>query len=240
VAAWVRYFDGTVDDARVYDRALSAAEVANLAVRPPRVRYDLSEGAGASTADLGTVGDTGHLDRRQPGGHTGTALTLADDVTNGDVDAAARAVHTDASFSVSAWVNLSGSAGVAGSRTAVSQAGTTVSGFFLQYRSGADRWAFVASTSDTNAGAAGSADVVTPAGRPPPTAGCTWWASTTRPRTRSSCTSTASPRGRRRTPPPGTRRASWRSRRRCWCWPYHRPGGPPRSAAGPQVPNLAG
>ncbi|MEU8797132.1 LamG-like jellyroll fold domain-containing protein [Spirillospora sp. NPDC048819] len=64
--------------------------------------------------------------------------------TNGPV------VDSSQSFSVSAWVNPA-SVGGPGSQTAVSQDGTSSSGFRLQYDGPADKWAF------TMQGAAGSA-----------------------------------------------------------------------------------
>ncbi len=151
------YFDGTVDEVRVYNRALSGTEIATLATDPPRVRYPFSEGTGTSTAGSGTVADTATLGSSVTwagtgGGHTGDAVRFSDDVTNGYVDGSTAAVHTDASFSVAAWVYLDPNAGTTSNRTAVSQPGSAESGFYLQVRSDGN-WSFTMPPTDDNLGA---------------------------------------------------------------------------------------
>ncbi len=47
--AGTRWFMGAMDDARVYDRALSAAEIAALAGAPPAHTITATAGAGGST-----------------------------------------------------------------------------------------------------------------------------------------------------------------------------------------------
>jgi hypothetical protein len=61
-------------------------------------------------------------------------------------------LHTDQSFTVSAWVRLTGSALPTRPMTAVSQLGTNTSGFFLGYRGGTSggTWSFAMPGADTN------------------------------------------------------------------------------------------
>ncbi len=162
--AEAEYFDGMVDDVRVYGRALSAAEAAALARDPARVHWSFSEGTGTSTADTGSAADTGTLAggaswAGPAGGHTGDAVAFGGTGGNGYVDGAGPAVHTDADFSVSAWVYLDPAAGLDADRVAVSQAGSTVSGFSLQFWAATGGWAFALPGADSDP-AADAPDVV--------------------------------------------------------------------------------
>ena len=145
--AWGGYFNGEVDDVRVYNRALSATEIANLADDGPMVEWDFSESSGTTTADAGYEADTGTLGSAASfvAGHVGNAVSMSNS-SNGYVVGNTSAVRTDKSFSVSAWVYLN-SSGTGVARTAVAQAGTNSSAFILKYDSGGG-WAFTAPQSD--------------------------------------------------------------------------------------------
>jgi hypothetical protein len=145
--AWSGYFNGKVDDVRIYNRALSATEIANLAQNGPMVQWDFSESSGSTTVDAGSVGDTGTLGSAASfvAGHAGNAISMSNS-SNGYVVGATSAVDTSKSFSVAAWVYLN-SFGTGVARTAVAQAGTTSSAFILKYDSGGS-WAFTAAESD--------------------------------------------------------------------------------------------
>jgi hypothetical protein len=78
-------------------------------------------------------------------GKLGGAVSL--NGTTASVRTPRAAVRTDASFTVTAWVNPSSTGGY---RTAVSQDGSRASGFFLQYSAGDDRWAFAMTAADAD------------------------------------------------------------------------------------------
>ncbi|MCW2637726.1 MAG: hypothetical protein JWP76_32, partial [Dactylosporangium sp.] len=82
-------------------------------------------------------------------GRTGGALSL--DGTSGYASAPRPVLRTDASFTVTAWVNLTDTGHFA---TAVSQDGVHGSGFYLQYSRGDNRWAFSMITGDADNAAA--------------------------------------------------------------------------------------
>lgn len=142
---------GWIDEVRVYDRALSPAEVADLlnggGVGPADSSWSFTETGGA-TVSSGRRPFVNWLDgaAQTPAGHDGHAALF-----NGTTSWAwaAQDVHTNRSFTAMAWVRLDGK-GVAGSGGAVlSQQATTASGFVLQYQNSGDSWAFLLPTSDT-------------------------------------------------------------------------------------------
>lgn len=116
----------------------------------PSTSWRLDDGAGSTAADssgavnLGTLAGAGAT--WSTAGRSGGALSF--DGTSGYVQAAGPAVTTGSSFTVAAWAKLA-STGV--NRTIVSQDGTTVSGFYLQYRAGDDRWCMTMLASDADA-----------------------------------------------------------------------------------------
>jgi hypothetical protein len=138
----VDYFAGLVDEVRTFDRALSAAAVA--------ASYHLTDHLVAAYPLDGTADDVagGHPLALAGGaavtaaGYSGSALTLS-----GSAAASTAAlVDTSASFSVAAWVNLSGTTGF---HTVASQDGSQGSGFYLQYSGADNAWAFAMLGSDT-------------------------------------------------------------------------------------------
>ena len=146
--AWAGHFNGKVDDVRVYNRALSAAQIADLAQDKPINQWDFSEAAGSTTADSGTTGNTGTLGSAASftAGHTGNAVTMSNDA-NGYVQGATMGVSTNKSFSVSSWAYLSSSSTAGTVRAMVSQPGTNTSGFLFGV--GTDnKWRFSLPQSD--------------------------------------------------------------------------------------------
>ena len=120
-------------------------------VRPvtfPVGDWPLDDAAGTLAADVSgdnhpatATGGTGWT-----AGRVGGAATL--NGTTGSLGTAVPVLRTDLSFTVAAWVRLSGSS--AGNYTAVSQDGTRNSGFMLRYDAAVARWAFEMYTTDTD------------------------------------------------------------------------------------------
>ena len=146
-SSWSRTWSGSIDDVRLYDRALTGSDVGQL-YRTPTLRWDFDEASGTVAAD-----GSGN---RNPGMLRGGAAFTASGYTGSGVDLAggtrevagpAAAVRTDTSFSVSAWAYLSSATGT---QTVVSQDGNLVSGFRLYY-TGA-KWHFAMPASDVGAG----------------------------------------------------------------------------------------
>ncbi|HEX2130963.1 MAG TPA: LamG-like jellyroll fold domain-containing protein [Actinophytocola sp.] len=99
--------------------------------------YPFSEGSGTTTADA--VGDADGTFVGSPTwteGHQGSGLQFDG---GSSVDTGASLLDTTGNYSVAAWVKLDSRGGFA---TAVSQDGTSDSGFFLQYSGADDRFAF--------------------------------------------------------------------------------------------------
>lgn len=146
------FWPGAIDDVRVYQRALSAAEAATLGNGLPVTDWEFPEGSGATTADEGSGDNAGALlggATWTTAGHGGDAISF--DGSTGRVAAPGPIVATNTSFSVAAWVYLTAKSV---NRTAVGQDGSVIGGFFLQYDAGSDRWAFTMHTSDST-GASG-------------------------------------------------------------------------------------
>jgi hypothetical protein len=120
-AARASYFNGGIDDVRVFRRALNDAEIAKL--YGPQTHWDMD--AVSSTQ----VDQSGNL-------NTGTALGGVSFSSNGinldgttdRVVGVTSGVHTNRSFAVAALISQSS---VAGTRTIVSQPGTNASAFTL-------------------------------------------------------------------------------------------------------------
>jgi len=145
-AAGKWFWSGAVDDVRMYSTALSATDIAALAngtTGGPTTKWAFDENSGTSTADV-----SGNVNRGTFGsgaswtsGHSGTAVAL-NYTSNGYVSGSARAVHTNQSFTVSAWVWLNTAAVSDGNHhVAVSESGTNAEGFALEYSTSAGgRW----------------------------------------------------------------------------------------------------
>ncbi len=99
------FWPGAVDDVRVFDRALSAKEVAALANRR-QGRWTLDEGAGTAAADSS---GNGRVAVRAGGtswsvGRFGGGMTF--DGSSGHLATSGPVVNTSTTFTVSAWVRF--------------------------------------------------------------------------------------------------------------------------------------
>ncbi|MFI6317216.1 LamG-like jellyroll fold domain-containing protein [Nonomuraea sp. NPDC050556] len=120
----------------------------------PRALWRLDEPAGSSTLAATVRDGTTAVTAAPVGGATlgvdgqvGTALR--GDGTSGYAETAAGVVDSSQSYAVSAWARLANVNAFAG---VVSQEGSAVSAFNLQYVKSANRWAFSVSSSDSVAG----------------------------------------------------------------------------------------
>ncbi|MBL7253247.1 LamG domain-containing protein [Paractinoplanes lichenicola] len=138
---WREPWPGRIESVLAYRRALPAAEVAGLYTDNPTGVFHLQENSGTTSRDGSGNGNTLTLSAAATWtalGHNGPALSF-DGTANSFASGATTAVDTTASFSVMAWVFPTSTSG-SGSRTAVSQDGNQLSGFFLQTKN--NRWAF--------------------------------------------------------------------------------------------------
>jgi signal peptidase I len=145
--AYSGYFPGRLDDVQVFDHALAAADAVAVYGAKPALRWEFEEGSGTTTADYSGSGNGGNLTGTPAwttGGHTGKAITF--DGVDDRVSTTTPPIRTNLSFTVSAWAYL----GATGDyRTVVSQDGTSIGGFFLEYDFGVNRWAMSMYTSDS-------------------------------------------------------------------------------------------
>jgi hypothetical protein len=126
------FFPGAIDDVAVYNRTLFAAEIAGLAGRDLSLvhewRFDEPSGSNAADAvgarDGTLLGGAGHVP-----GRTGNAVHF--DGAGGAVRTSGLDLHTDESFTVSAWVYLDRRSEPVSQYTAVSADGSTTSKFRL-------------------------------------------------------------------------------------------------------------
>jgi hypothetical protein len=141
---------GSVDDVRVYDRALSTEEIHDLATTPAVEEefLPLDEGAGTTAADVS--GSYRHATLSGGAswapGRVGAGAVQFDG--SGALATAGPVVRTDSSFTVTALVMPDVLDGAA--RTAVSQDGNRAGGFYLQYRGDTGRWTFMLVDSDND------------------------------------------------------------------------------------------
>ncbi|NUR49503.1 MAG: LamG domain-containing protein [Hamadaea sp.] len=153
--AYTGYWKGSIDDAQLYDRIITALEVHDLVSAPTEEQFlPLDEGAGTTAVDI-----SGNLRSVQLG--TGASWTSGADVigrgtavglngtSNGVVTAGRPVVRTDQSFMVSAQVKLDAAAATGtGTVTALSQDGPLSSGFTLGYNRATKGWTFGLSAAD--------------------------------------------------------------------------------------------
>ncbi|MFD1084442.1 LamG-like jellyroll fold domain-containing protein [Micromonospora andamanensis] len=128
---------GIVDDVRVYDRLLTAREIADLANLPalPEAQFPLDDRLGATTVDVAArhhVATFG-TGTSQVAGRVGAGAVDFDGGTGGALTTPGPVVRTDNSFTVAAWVKPDADS-YNTTRTVVSQHGQFASGLNLQYR----------------------------------------------------------------------------------------------------------
>lgn len=143
----VNYWPGELDEIQVYDRAIFAEELQAVADKAALAGvWHLEETTGTAAAESSGTGNTATLGAGASwtDGLQGNGIGFNGSST-GFAGTTRPAVRTDRSFTVAAWVRLD----AAGSYvTAVSQDGAQASGFFLQYESSLDRWAFGMTSKD--------------------------------------------------------------------------------------------
>jgi hypothetical protein len=146
--AWTDYWPGQVDEVRLWQRVVYPDEIAKVANGPALVgQWDLDEGAGATAGDA-----TGYHPAALSGGYGWTTGYNGQGAVHfGGGNAAAvtggQVVHTDASFSVAAWVRLADNTSYRG---VLSEDGTTDSGFQLQYSPACTCWEAVLPDTNTS------------------------------------------------------------------------------------------
>lgn len=158
------FFPGQIDDVQLFDRALSGPEVSDLYRSRPIVegRWMLDNASGSpavSPDDLPTAADRHPLNLGSGAGidvsgsnnMVGTGGLTLDGTSNGYASTTASPIHTNTSFTVSAWVK---GARPTSPRTVLSQAGTKNSAFAVRYvpdpddPENAGRWQLDMATTD--------------------------------------------------------------------------------------------
>nr|WP_078949879.1 LamG-like jellyroll fold domain-containing protein [Streptomyces sp. CFMR 7] len=153
------FFPGTIDDVRIFDRAVTTAEAGLLhqgqdpnSGRPARAVFPLDEAAGTTQVTGAAVEQPltfhgGVISGAR--GVAGAALTL--DGTSGYAATDRPVLNTARSYAVSAWAKLP-TGTITGNRTVASQSGTYYSPFYLSYEAGEDTWSLRTSLEDVRAG----------------------------------------------------------------------------------------
>ncbi|MFI7150159.1 LamG-like jellyroll fold domain-containing protein [Nonomuraea sp. NPDC050022] len=147
----VNYWPGSLDEVRVYDRALTLDEIHDLAGSPAteEVFLPLDEGTGTTAQDvsgnyrLGTLGAAASWTT----GKVGTGAVMFGGGTE-TLSTTGPALRTDAGFTVTAWVKLDADDGQV--RTVLSQDAVQGSGFQLRYDGGKRKWSFALPQSATD------------------------------------------------------------------------------------------
>jgi hypothetical protein len=141
------WFAGAIDEVQAYGGVLTAADIAQLVAQaktPIKSAWKFDDGAGASVADSAGTRPLTQSNATWVAGKTGNALKF--NGTTAFAAAAGAVVDTAASYSVAAWVRLDS---LTGARTAVSQDGTNVSAFWLQFSQGlGNKFAFIIHSAD--------------------------------------------------------------------------------------------
>ncbi len=148
-------FQHRSDDAASYDAPATAADSSGNN-RPggysgptdgPSTWYKFDDGNGMTAADSSGAANPGTLTNSPTwsDGHTGTG-GLSFDGTDDFVTGSGGAVNTGNSFTVAAWVTLTDTTL---HRTILTQDGTNISGFFLQYKPVENRWVIRVRDSDS-------------------------------------------------------------------------------------------
>lgn len=147
---WVNptdWFAGAIDEVHAYDGVLGAADIAQLVVQGKiavKSAWKFDEGAGTSVADSAGNRPLTQTNATWVAGKSGNALRF--NGTSAFAASTGAVVDTAASYSVAAWVRLDG---LTGTRTALSQDGTNVSAFWLQFSQGlGNKFAFVVHSAD--------------------------------------------------------------------------------------------
>jgi hypothetical protein len=158
------FWQGSISNVAVWQRVLQPSEISALAdpTSDPVGVWNFEELGGSMAFDSSPGGYGNDLtlegDAQIPGsgaGHDGLGLSLPDgqgwaQTTGVDNGGFIPVLHTDQSFTVSAWVRLDGSSLPAGNEYAISQAGNTASAFSLGYvASPSPHWDFMMAQADS-------------------------------------------------------------------------------------------
>ncbi|WP_018352500.1 LamG-like jellyroll fold domain-containing protein [Longispora albida] len=150
------FWKGDIADVRAWDRVISETEVSGVA--DPQLsgkvgEWHFSENSGTTAYDSTNYANDLNL-TLAPGatwaaGKAGTGMRLDG---NGYAETDRPVLNTDQSFTISAWVRVTGTSLPARNMTAVSQGGTRNSAFYLGYRqwAGDARWSFTCATADSD------------------------------------------------------------------------------------------
>lgn len=140
---------GAIDEVRLYDRAMSEAEV-RAAVRTDNVQAghwkfddELSNGTAQNEVQGGeqlVLSDGAAFSKDDAALQNAVKGTVTFDGVQGHAQSSGPVVRTDRSFSVAGWVKLDGLAPTGKSYTVLSQDGTASSGFVVRQRDG--KWQF--------------------------------------------------------------------------------------------------
>jgi hypothetical protein len=172
----VSYFPGQLSDIQLYDRALSAQEMAELFDSQVSVegrwKLDAATGSPAASADdlvredhtahPLTLGSAAKIDASGSNNMVGTGGLLLDGTANGYASTSGSPIDTSASFTASAWATAP--ARPAKPVTVMSMAGTSTNGFVVRYvpddtdPANAGRWQLEMANADTTAAATSTAE----------------------------------------------------------------------------------
>ncbi|WP_432850720.1 LamG-like jellyroll fold domain-containing protein [Amycolatopsis sp. CA-161197] len=144
------YLHGSISDVQLYQAALGSQEL-NQVVRTgglvqPAGRWRMLDGTGGTAADTTSGAHAATLN----GGYTWASTptpAVKFNGTNGYAATAQSVVDTSHSFTASVWVNLTTLSG--GYQTFLTQQGSSVGSFYLEYESDVNKWAFVRFNADT-------------------------------------------------------------------------------------------
>lgn len=137
LSGFTRFFPGTIDEVKMYDRPVSAAEVrAEVSRDNVQLGYWKFDDDAQSKTAVNTVpgGASGVLNggAKFVAGQVNGAVEL--NGSNDFVTTGAPVLRTDQSFTVAGWLTATQLPSGTNTHTAVSQSGTVNSGFFLGYR----------------------------------------------------------------------------------------------------------
>ena len=143
------FWKGNIDDVRIQTIVRGAAGALEQTIGSsagPATSWEFEENTGTTTSDSGGHLNTGTLGSATTWGTAkwGTSAVSMNGDTSGNnyVAGSQTGVDTSKSFTVAAWVYITGTTLAAKSRIAVSQSGTLKSGFSLKYNHYVTAWQF--------------------------------------------------------------------------------------------------
>ena len=139
-----RFFTGSVDQVFAFPKVLSAADVASLYNQDPVLRWSLDENTGTGATDRSASVNTGTLANGPSWstGVSGSALTF--DGIDDQVTSTAAPVNSAATFSVSAWLYVTG-----GNAAQAAVSGNGATSFRWRLGITGNRWVFRMTPADS-------------------------------------------------------------------------------------------